>query len=147
MESGLIHISLKSSMFIFITLGIITQIAYCLMLILRPYFIRNVRNITLEYTQNIYFSAYVFLTNLSLYFSIAVYLAIFILRTANGNIFGNAFLFIDIGAGLLLIYALSRIFIDYSTNIVYSIISLSVNIIALILNIFSYILIIRLFFY
>ncbi len=147
MESGLINISLKSSIFIFITIAVITQIAYFFILVLRPYFIRNVRNISLEYTQNIYFSAYIFISNLTLYLCVAIYLGIFVLRMGNGNIFGSAFLFMDIGSGLLLLYTLSRIFIDYSSNIIYSIATLIINILALILNVFSFVLVIRLFFY
>jgi hypothetical protein len=139
MENGLLNVSLQNSMFLFTTIAIIMQIAYIIIMLLRSYIIRNSANISLKYTQDIYFSGYIFLKSIVLYASVAIYIVSFIFRFANPILLDLNYIFMGIGTIILLLYILSEIFIDYTINFVYVIISISINLVSLILNLVSYI--------
>ncbi len=145
MELELLKTSLRSSLFTFITIGVLSHIVYLVLFLLKPYFIRGVKKINLKYTQDIYFTGYIFLKKLTGFLAISAYIAVFIFRLSTGGVFNTSYVWFYIGVLLLIAYTISEIFIDYNSNTTYLYTKIGVNIISLITILITYISVISLF--
>lgn len=140
MENELLNLSIRTSLFTFLTIAVIIHIAHIVLSLIKPYIIRNMKDISLKYTQNIYLTAYIFLKNILLNLSLAIYIITFIFNIVNNNLFNNInLLWAEIGIIILLAYTISRIFIDYSHNFILKIVAIGLNILSFLFILFSYV--------
>jgi hypothetical protein len=141
----MLETALESSLFTFVTVGIISHLVYGVLFLLKPYFIRGVKRITLKYTQDIYFTGYIFLKKLASFLAISAYMVVFLFRLSTSGIFIDGFIWLYLGAVLLIVYTISEIFIDYSSNTVYWYIRIGVNVLSLALVLVTYIGVVAIF--
>lgn len=140
METGLINLSIKSSMLLIFTTALILHLAYILFSMLKPYFIRNLKNISLRYSQNIYISVYILIKNILFFIATALYLSIMLIFLSGNIDFPDlsAILF-PVGTLLLFLYLLVRIWIDIDSTFAGVIIKFVINGLAAVFNIYTFI--------